>query len=55
MIEIISNWNDYILSSDYLPQRGATFLLDGKNQIIYKYFSDDVLGYSPKMQTLLDS
>ena len=50
MIEIISNWNDYILSSDYLPQRGATFLLDGRNQIIYKYFSDDVLGYSPKMQ-----
>ena len=50
MIEIISNWDDYILNSDYLPQRGATFILNGKNQIIYKYFSNDVLGYSPKME-----
>ena len=50
MIEIISNWDDYILNSNYLPQRGATFILNGKNQIIYKYFSNDVLGYSPKME-----
>ena len=50
MIEIISNWDDYILNSDYLPQRGATFILNGKNQIIYKYFSNDVLGYSPRME-----
>ena len=50
MIEIISNWDAYILNSNYLPQRGATFILNGKNQIIYKYFSNDVLGYSPKME-----
>ncbi len=50
MIEIIQNWNDYILDSKYLPQRGASFLLNDKGQIIYKYLSNDVLGYSSKME-----
>jgi len=50
MLEIIKNWNDYILDSKYLPQRGASFILNEKEQIIYKYFSNDVLGYSYKMQ-----
>ena len=50
MIEILKNWNDYILDNKYLPQRGASFLLNNKNQIIYKYFSNDVLGYSSKME-----
>ena len=50
MIEILQNWKDYILDSKYLPQRGATFLLNSKNQITYKYFSNNVLGYSSKME-----
>ncbi len=50
MVEILQNWNDYILDSKYLPQRGASFLLNDKGQIIYKYFSSDVLGYSSKME-----
>jgi len=50
MLEILQNWNDYILDNKYLPQRCATFLLDNKDQIIYKYFSNDVLGYSSKME-----
>ena len=49
MIEIIKNWNDYIINNKYLPQRGASFLLNNKDQVIYKYFSNDVLGYSSKM------
>ena len=49
MIEIIQHWDDYILNSRYLPQRGATFIVDNKNNIIYKYFSNDVLGYSSTM------
>ena len=53
MIEIIKNWDDYILNSRYLPQRGATFIMDSKNKIIYKYFSNDVLGYSSKMENPL--
>ena len=50
MIEIIKSWDDYILDSKYLPQRGATFILDSQDRLIYKYFSKDVLGYSSKME-----
>ena len=50
MKEIIQNWSDYILDAKYLPQRGATFLLNDKNLVIYKFFSNDVLGYSSNMR-----
>ncbi len=50
MNEIIQNWGDYIINEEYLPQRGATFLLNNKNQVIYKFFSNDVLGYSSNMR-----
>ncbi len=50
MNEIIQNWSDYILNEEYLPQRGASFLLNKNNQIIYKFFSNDVLGYSSNMR-----
>ena len=50
MNEIIQNWSDYILHAKYLPQRGASFLLNDRNQVIYKFFSDDVLGYSSNMR-----
>jgi len=50
MYEIIHNWNDYILSEEYLPQRGASFLLNNQNQVVYKFFSSDVLGYSSNMR-----
>jgi len=49
MIEIIKNWDDYILTSKFLPQRGASFVLDNENKVIYKYYSTDVLGYSSNM------
>ena len=41
---------DYIINEKYLPQRGASFLLNDENQIIYKFFSNDVLGYSSNMR-----
>jgi len=50
MNEIIQNWSDYILHAKYLPQRGASFLLNDRNQVIYKFFSNDVLGYSSNMR-----
>jgi len=50
MNEIIQNWSDYILNEEYLPQRGATFLLNDQNQVIYKFLSSDVLGYSSNMR-----
>ena len=49
MNEIIQNWSDYILNEEYLPQRGASFLLNDQNQVVYKFFSNDVLGYSSNM------
>ena len=54
MSEIIQNWSDYILHEKYLPQRGASFLLNDKNQVIYKFFSNDVLGYSSNMRDPLE-
>ncbi|MBO6974201.1 MAG: hypothetical protein JJ844_00720 [Prochlorococcus marinus CUG1435] len=54
MNEIIQNWGDYILHAKYLPQRGASFLLNDKNQVIYKFFSSDVLGYSSNMRDPLE-
>ena len=53
MNEIIQNWGDYILHAKYLPQRGASFLLNDENQVIYKFFSSDVLGYSSNMRAPL--
>ena len=50
MNEIIKNWSDYILNEEYLPQRGASFLLNDQNQVVYKFFSSDVLGYSSNMR-----
>jgi len=50
MNEIILNWSDYILNEEFLPQRGASFLLNNQNQVVYKFFSSDVLGYSVNMR-----
>ena len=50
MNEIIQNRSDYILDEEYLPQRGASFLLNDQNQVVYKFFSSDVLGYSSNMR-----
>tara|TARA_B100000212_G_C27298501_1_gene500471 strand:- start:254 stop:994 length:741 start_codon:yes stop_codon:yes gene_type:complete len=54
MIEIIRNWNEYILDTQYLPQRTSTFLIDNNDEIIYKYISKEVLSYSKKMQRPID-
>ena len=54
MNEIIQNWGDYIISEKYLPQRGASFLLNDKNKVVYKFFSKDVLGYSSNMRNPLE-
>ena len=54
MNEIIQNWSDYILNEQYIPQSGASFLLNDQNQVIYKFFSSDVLGYSSNMRDPLE-
>tara|TARA_Y100001968_G_scaffold325839_1_gene367794 strand:+ start:180 stop:905 length:726 start_codon:yes stop_codon:yes gene_type:complete len=53
MIEILSNWNIYVPDSSFLTQRGATILLDEKDEVIYEFISESLLGYASKMSTPL--
>jgi len=54
MIEIFKNWKDYMIDTKYLPQRSCTFILDQNNDVIYKFFSKDILNYSKDMKSPLD-
>jgi len=53
MIEILSNWSTYVPDSSFLTQRGATILLNENDEIVYKFISDSLLGYSSEMSTPL--
>ena len=50
MIEIFQNWKDYMINTNYLPQRSCTFILDENNNFKYKFFSKDILNYSKNMK-----
>ena len=54
MIEIFKHWNDYMINTKYLPQRSCTFIIDQNNDVIFKYFSKDILNYSKNMKSPLD-
>ena len=53
MIEILFNWDTYVPDPSFLTQRGATFLLNEKDEVIYEFFSESLLGYSSKMSAPL--
>ena len=53
MIEILSNWNIYVPESSFLTQRGGTILLNENDEIVYKFISESLLGYSNKMSAPL--
>ena len=53
MIEILSNWNIYVPDSSFLTQRGATILLNENDEVLYKFFSTSLLGYSNEMSSPL--
>ena len=53
MIEILSNWNTYVPDSSFLTQRGATIFLNENDEVLYKFVSESLLGYSSKMSTPL--
>ena len=53
MIEIISNWNIYVPDPKFLTQRSATILINEEDQVLYKFISDSLLGYSNKMHSPL--
>lgn len=49
MIEVMRNWNTYMINHAYLPQRGGTFLLDENNKLLYYFLPQGLLGYSATM------
>tara|TARA_B100001996_G_C18340040_1_gene469780 strand:- start:226 stop:615 length:390 start_codon:yes stop_codon:yes gene_type:complete len=49
MIEILYNWNIYVPDASFLTQRGATIIINEKDQVIYKFISESLLGYSSTM------
>lgn len=49
MKEVISKWNIYIVNNKCLTQRGATFLIDESNNLLYSFYSKGLLGYSDNM------
>ena len=53
MIEILSNWKTYVPDSSFLTQRGATILLNEKDEVLYEFISESLLGYASKMSTPL--
>jgi len=53
MIEIISNWNIYVPDSSFLTQRGATILFSEKDEVLYQFISESLLGYSSNMSSPL--
>ena len=54
MIEIFKNWKDYMIETKYLTQRSCTFIMDQNNDVIYEFFSKDILNYSRNMKMPLD-
>ena len=53
MIEILSNWKTYVPDATFLTQRGGTILLNEKDEVLYEFISDSLLGYASKMSAPL--
>jgi len=46
MAEVLGNWNAYVPDASYMTQRGATFLFDANNQLIYEHRDRGILGFT---------
>ena len=53
MTEVLSNWQTYVPNSDYLTQRGATFLFDNKGNLLYEHRDRAILGFAENMSNPL--
>ena len=53
MIEILSNWKTYVPDATFLAQRGGTILLNEKDEVLYEFISESLLGYASKMSAPL--
>ena len=53
MNEVLGNWRTYVPCDDYITQRGATYLLDSDDTLLYQHRDKSLLGYSETMSTPL--
>ena len=49
MGEVISNWRTYVPIDDHIAQRGATYLLDSKGEVLYQHKETHLLGFAVDM------
>ena len=53
MVEILSHWNIYVPETSFLTQRGATIIFNEKNEVLYNFIPENLLGYSSNMTSPL--
>jgi hypothetical protein len=46
MAEVLGNWKAYVPDASYMTQRGATFLFDANDQLIYEHRDRGILGFA---------
>jgi hypothetical protein len=50
MVEVLTNFNEYVSDQRFLDLRGATYLFDNKSQdVVYEHVDNGVLAYSKTM------
>jgi len=50
MVEVLSNFKEYVPDQKHLHLRGATFLFDSNGKLVYEHRDTGVLSYSATMQ-----
>ena len=53
MNEVLGNWRTYVPCDDYITQRGATFLIDADDNLLYSHRDQGLLGYAETMSSPL--
>lgn len=49
MVEVLGAWGTYVPRSDFLTQRGGTFLLEADDSLLYEHRDRGLLGFSETM------
>ncbi|MEL4895875.1 peroxiredoxin-like family protein [Crocosphaera sp. Alani8] len=53
MTEVLTNWKTYVPDAAYLTQRGATFLFDENQALLYQHQDRGILGFAENMSNPL--
>lgn len=54
MTEVLSNWQTYVPEATYLTQRGATFIFDSQDNLLYEHRDRGILGFAANMSRPLE-